>query len=498
MKDKNFEPLKQFLLDNDIKTEISELHMANINVSENNEFYLYNYNKNVLVPRDDDIIMFCRGLVLDKNGLQYNFPFKRFFNAHEKECFAIDWESAEILEKLDGSMISVWYTGSEWEVTTRGSFYPNEDNLNFKEVFKRLFNNFSELMKGYCYMFELISSENRIVTKYYKERVVLIGARDLFEKEELNQYELDIVADNLDVYRPKRYKATNVEECRKLFEEIKDDEEGFVIVDKNFNRMKLKQESYLKMSRIINLKGQDILDYITGKSEIDEDFSDMDDLTKRINEIKKMYEEFKTITKKTYDRLKNIDSQREFAKRALRYNISGALFKMRKEVKIEDIEIRYDKLLELSDSKSGYVKGNKVLVILRGAPGSGKSTWVHDNDMENCTISMDSLRIMMKTPEPFITQDYNDKVYKMFIDIVETRLSNGSFTVVDNCHVNDRDLKTYYKLCDKYEFEPMEIIFNVTLEECLRRNNEREEFRVVPEEIIIRMHNKLNGNVYKP
>ncbi len=489
--DKNFTPLKKYLMKNRLYYYLTELHEENIKVVENNGFYLYNYNQKVLVPRDDEIIKLCRGLVLNKEGLQYNFPFKRFFNAHEKECSAIDWESAEILEKLDGSMISYWYTGSEWEVTTRGSFYPNGDSLNFKEVFKRLFNNSDLLLKGYSYVFELISKDNRIVTKYDKERVVLIGARDLFQQEELNQQELDIIAEELDVDRPRRYKATNVEECRSLFENMKDDEEGFVVVDKYFNRMKLKQESYLKMSRIINLKGQDILDYIMGKTKIDADFSEMDDLTNRINEVKKMYEEFKTIAKNTYNRLKNIDSQREFAERALRYNISGALFKMRKGVNIEDIEIRYDKLLELSDNKNGYVKGNKVLVILRGAPGSGKSTWVRDNDLENCTISMDSLRIMMKTPEPVITQEYNDKVYKMFIDIVETRLSNGSFTVVDNCHVNDRDLKTYYKLCDKHGFEIIEKTFDISLEECLRRNKEREEFRVVPEEVIIKMHKKI-------
>ena len=87
------------------------------------------------MSRDDPIIVQCRGLVLNGDGMIISMPFQRFFNAHEAECDVIDWESAEILEKLDGSMISAWWTGSEWEITTRGSFYPNEHAHNFKETF---------------------------------------------------------------------------------------------------------------------------------------------------------------------------------------------------------------------------------------------------------------------------------------------------------------------------------------------------------------------------
>lgn len=123
MKEKNFEPLEHFIKSNDWNNELTELHKANINVAEKEGFYLYNYNNAVLVPRDDPIIRMCRGLVLDNNGQLVSMPFRRFFNYHEPECDKVDWESAEVQEKMDGSLISVWWTGSEWEVTTRGSFY---------------------------------------------------------------------------------------------------------------------------------------------------------------------------------------------------------------------------------------------------------------------------------------------------------------------------------------------------------------------------------------
>jgi len=102
---------------------LTELHEVSINVSEKDGFYIYNYGNAVLVPRNDELIRMCRGLILDGTGKVMNYPFERFFNFHEKECDKVDIENADILEKLDGSLISVWHTGTEWEVTTRGSFY---------------------------------------------------------------------------------------------------------------------------------------------------------------------------------------------------------------------------------------------------------------------------------------------------------------------------------------------------------------------------------------
>lgn len=348
MKDKNFEPLKIFL--KEYYLELTELHEANINVSNSGEFFLYNYNQVVLVPRDDEIIRFCRGLVLRQDGSVANYPFRRFFNFHEKECDKIDFESSDILEKLDGSLISVWWTGLEWEVTTRGSFYPNEGNLNFKEVFKRLFNKFNRLEQGFSYMFELISKDNRIVTKYDTERVVLIGARDLSTSKESTQDELDASSLILQVDRPRRYKATSVDECRTLFESMKDDEEGLVIVDKNFNRMKLKQESYLKMSRIMSMKNQDILDYVLGKTELDADFEEMEELKEKIKYIAMMYENVEYNALLEYSLIKNIESQKDFAEKAKKSKLSSIVFKLRQGKSMSDLNIRYDRLNEMYEA----------------------------------------------------------------------------------------------------------------------------------------------------
>ena len=88
------------------------------------DLHLYNYGDMVLVPRDHPILVRCRGLIVTGEGNVVNYPFDRFFNDFEVEGASIDWQSARIYEKVDVTMISVWYYNG-WQVTTRGSFYIN-------------------------------------------------------------------------------------------------------------------------------------------------------------------------------------------------------------------------------------------------------------------------------------------------------------------------------------------------------------------------------------
>ena len=496
MKEKNFEPLDKFTDKMCIRMPLTEEHKANINVSENNGFYLYNYNQNVLVPRGDPIIRYCRGLVLNGDGMIINMPFKRFFNAHEAECDEIDWGSAEILEKLDGSMISVWWTGSEWEVTTRGSFYPNEHAHNFKETFMRLFTKFDKLQPGHSYMFEMISKDNRIVTRYDDEFVCLIGCRSTEALCEFDQDQLDMIARNIDVRRPKRFKATNVDECRNLFENMEDDEEGLVIVDKDFNRMKLKQESYLKMSKIMQLKEQDILDYIAGRTEIDGDYMDMPEVKEKIKNINDIYRVVFDHVWDVYINIKDIETQKEFASHALNYRCSSVLFKMRNKntaasvtTAIIELKTNWKRMKDIYDSL--ITPKDKQLIVLRGIPGAGKSTWIKENNLGMYVLCADDLRLMYSTPNPYISQEWNGFVWGTLYAMLGTRMKEGSFIIIDAVHQTNKSLKQYRKMCEEHGYDMKIIDFKISLEDALERNRTREEYKKVPEAVIERMHTQI-------
>ena len=488
--EKNFEPLKKFLDKQNL--ELTELHERNIGGGVKNGFYLYNYNQTVLVPRDDPIIKMCRGLVLDIEGNVFNRPFDRFFNFHEAECDEIDWDSSEILEKLDGSLISVWYTGTEWEVTTRGAFYPHEDSHNFKETFCRLFGNFDRLWKDVTYIFELISKDNRIVTKYEEERAVLIGARGNTGAE-VSQEDLDRVAIALEVSRPKRFNANSVDECRKLFEGMRDDEEGVVIVDKNFNRMKLKQQSYLKMSKIIQLKDQDILDYLLGNTELDADFTDMPELKEKMVRVAGVHEDVLSYARMVYSHIEHIETDKEFASHAMNYRVKSILFKFRKSGLGCKIDIRWKTLIEMYESI--VVPVAKKLIVTRGVPGCGKSSWISENELDRYTICPDKLRLMYAAPNPKIIQTNDNMVWRNVYVMLENRMKNGDFSIMDCAHCRNRSLKDYKKLCKTYGYELEERIFDITLEEALERDRNREAFKRVPHDVIARMYEQLNPKV---
>ena len=488
--EKNFEPLKKFL--DRFYLELTELHEANLNVSEKNGFCLYNYNQNVLVPRDDPIIRMCRGIVLDKDGEVMNQPFNRFFNFHEAECDKIDIANADIFEKLDGSLISVWHTGTEWEVTTRGVFYPHEDSHNFKETFCRLFDNFDRLWTDVTYMFELISRDNKIVTKYEEEKVVLIGARGRKTGAEVSQEDLDYVAINLEVPRPMRYKATSVDECRKLFEGMRDDEEGIVIVDDKFHRVKLKQESYLKMAKIISLKDQDVLDFILGKVELDADFTDMPELKEKMERVEEIHDEVMEYASKIYNNIEDIESDKEFALHALNYKIKGILFGLRKGRSLDYMDIRWKKLVELHDSIVKPVP--KKLILLRGCPGSGKTSWVRENELQPYALDGDTLRLMFCSPNPHISQEYDNHVWGFLKRAVDERMKNGSFTIIDSVNCTEKYVNQYRKLCEENGFEFESKRFDIPLSVAIERNENREAYRRVPHDVIKKMHKKLQDD----
>lgn len=334
---------------------------ACVNVRKKGNMILYNYNDNVLVDRNHPLLCMCRGLVIDSVTRKIlNFPFKRFFNHYEKECEIdmVSWDSTEIQEKVDGSLICVFWNGTEWEVTTRGSFYSgtetgtenvSEKYVDFSLLFKENFKNFNILDNFICYVFELVTDKNRIVTMYDENRVYLIGARNIDTFTELSQKSLDEIAVRLSVYRPRRFKANDVDDCKKLFEQFRQDEEGLVVVDEhNMNdvhRVKIKQDCYLKLSKIKQLSEQDLFDCVLGKMKIDSEFLHIfPDIQKTMISMSEQYNDVMVKIQMTFERiiltnltrlkdknltqLKDKSTRKDFAIEAIKYPYKSVLFSM--------------------------------------------------------------------------------------------------------------------------------------------------------------------------
>lgn len=132
------------------------------------------------------------------------------------------------------------------------------------------------------------------------------------------------------------------------------------------------------------------------------------------------------------------------------------------------------------------------LVLMRGIPGSGKSTWIEQNGWKPYTISSDDLRLMFSEPErrwndgcPSISQKKDKMVWETLHLLVEERMKSGAFTVVDATNIN---LRGWKKLADKYGYKIWTKTLNTSLEECLRRDSFREPLKRVGEEVIKNMY----------
>ena len=131
---------------------------------------------------------------------------------------------------------------------------------------------------------------------------------------------------------------------------------------------------------------------------------------------------------------------------------------------------------------------SKTLVLLQGLPGSGKSSFVKKWNLEDYTLCKDDFRIKAGcVGEDGISQDSNGIVKRIVYMLLEERLKNGKFTIIDETNVFNSTVWKYKEYADKYGFDVILIRFNVSPEECLARQSER-GFRAVSKECI----DKLN------
>lgn len=152
------------------------------------------------------------------------------------------------------------------------------------------------------------------------------------------------------------------------------------------------------------------------------------------------------------------------------------------------------------------------LILLRGIPASGKSTFIREKKLEQYTLSADEIRLLFQSPlmNEFggfsISQKNDGKVWKFLFELLEERMKRGEFTIIDATHSKTEAINRYKKLAQKYRYRVTVVDFSdVTLEESLKRNKWRESYKFVPEHAIMNMYERMTTekvpswvNVIKP
>ena len=143
----------------------------------------------------------------------------------------------------------------------------------------------------------------------------------------------------------------------------------------------------------------------------------------------------------------------------------------------------------------------RVLVILRGLPGCGKSTFIRENGLEPFVLCPDTIRLMYSAPilnaygKLGINQSMYKQVWSLMMRLVEERMKQGCFTVIDATNIRNSDMSGYKKLANEYKYRVYIVDFtDIDKNEAKRRNLLREEYKQVPEFVIDKMAELLAEN----
>lgn len=225
----------------------------------------------------------CRGLILEKGSWKVmSLAFTKFFNAEEGNAAKIDWDTARVLEKLDGTLIQVYYDWNNmmWYAATTGTAEgEGEVNNKMGTTFNSLFwdtvkekydLDASKLNKKFCYVFELTTPYNIVVKPHGESSATLLTVRNLETLEEVSH--ANAYAANLKVPIVKSFdlNATNVGALLRTFENMPWTEEGYVVVDYDFNRIKIKNPAYVAVHHLKGKTAEHNIITIVKSNEIEE------------------------------------------------------------------------------------------------------------------------------------------------------------------------------------------------------------------------------------
>lgn len=243
-----------FIREHDNWEELLSSPPYSISIKRKDTLILFKYSQ-IDSDFSMEIVKEARGLILeDKTWNIVCYPFKKFFNYGEAYADKIDWKSAKVTSKEDGSLIKVYYYNDKWRVGTNSTIDAEDATLNspyyknFMELFDVAADNckfdFDKLNPNYTYLMELCSCHNIIVVPYDEPKLFHLGTRDNRTCEEIEV--------NIGVEKPKEWALSSLDDCIAMAATFDFTREGFVCRDKNYNRIKIKSEDYVKAHRMIS------------------------------------------------------------------------------------------------------------------------------------------------------------------------------------------------------------------------------------------------------
>lgn len=289
-------------------------------------------------PMGERIVQECRGIILDEAGdwSIVSRPYDKFFNVGEGHAPAIDWSTARVYEKLDGSLMTLYHYAGKWRVASSGmpdagGPVASGSSRTFADLFWQTWGDEGyELPIGFeefCFMFELCSPDNRIIVPHAHPSLTLHGVRNVITGHEVDP---EHVAENRGWRCVQSFPLTCEADCLAAAVELRPLEcEGYVVRDASFRRVKIKSPRYVALAHLKDgFTDRRIIELVRA-NEGSEFLSYFPEFGQRYYEIRDRYHAMIASIDSAYMGIRPIESQKEFAAEALKTPWSAVMFAVR-------------------------------------------------------------------------------------------------------------------------------------------------------------------------
>ena len=246
-------------------------YYPDILVSEDNGYALFKYgiNSNFNIP----IVREARGIIIDTETGdvvcracdKFGKPDDYYVDLNE-----FDWKSATTTDKLDGSMVKLWWSERDgrWVWSTMGTIYASkaplkdgdENHKTFMDIINeanpdKIINQLCDADKDLTFIFELTSPWNQVVIQYNTTILWHLGTRNNKTQEEV-EYRFS----SKEVGYPGKYYCRSLEDAQKIASRFNRkfgihvidscNNEGLVVRDKYYHRIKVKSDAYMMLHNV--------------------------------------------------------------------------------------------------------------------------------------------------------------------------------------------------------------------------------------------------------
>lgn len=283
-------------------------------IKRKGNYVIFNYRQ-LSSDFNNEIVREARGIIFEEGNWEYPVchAFDKFGNYGETYVPDIDWGSVKVSEKIDGSIMKLWYHDGRWHLSTNSNIdaedaiVPDVRKEDFDQLFWEAVRDnlpyprldvlawLDELDYEYTYIFELVSPYTRVVIPYVNTQVYFLGARNNVSNYQWGCDEKSATILHCEMFpRPKLYPMQTFEQIAEAAKELPWSKEGYVCYDKNFNRCKIKSPRYVAAHYARNnnvITRKHLIDIIL-KGEITEFLIYAGDYAENMNQTKKLMDDF--------------------------------------------------------------------------------------------------------------------------------------------------------------------------------------------------------------